>query len=95
MLEADLVDLVSERVGIFVGGSTEWKESSLPRWGELSQSSGCYLHVGRVNTMRRTRLCALAGADSYDGTSVTRWATNIHRLDRARRQTVLPFKEIL
>jgi len=85
----DLEEYVDERVGIFVGGSTKWKEASLPMWGELRRSSGCHLHVGRVNTCRRIRLCALAGADSFDGTSVTRFAVNIHRLDRARRQAVL------
>jgi hypothetical protein len=80
---------VGSSVGIFVGGSTEWKEASLPMWGGLKREVGCWLHVGRVNSARRIRLCHLAGADSFDGTSVTRFAITLPRLDRARRQRTL------
>jgi hypothetical protein len=80
---------VSHTIGIFVGGSTEWKEHSMPMWGRLAADAGCWLHVGRVNTMRRIRLCHLAGADSFDGTSVTRFACTLPKLDRARRQGTL------
>jgi hypothetical protein len=84
---ADDVDgLVGPRVGIFMGGSTEWKLANLVRWGRWCRARGLYYHVGRVNTVRRIRLCAEAGADSFDGSSVTRFARNIGRLDRARRQ---------
>ena len=91
MVAADLVPHVNERVGLFVGGSTEWKESSLPMWGRLSRESGCWLHVGRVNSQRRIRLCAMAGADSFDGTSVTRFAKTLPPLDNARRQGAFLF----
>lgn len=54
-------------------------------WGALARDTGCYLHVARVNTVRRVRLCDAAGADSFDGSSVTRFACNLPRLDFARR----------
>ena len=41
---------------------------------------------GRVNTQRRIRLCAAAGADSFDGTSASRYAVTLPGLDSARRQ---------
>lgn len=72
-------------LGLFVGGSTEWKLSTLMAWGGVAERVGCWLHVARVNSARRIRLCALAGADSFDGTSVTKWPSTIHRLDEARR----------
>jgi len=72
-----------ELAGIFVGGSTEWKEASLPMWGRWARGGGVLLHVGRVNSARRIRLCIEAGADSADGTSVTRFATSAARLDEA------------
>ncbi len=80
--------------GLFVGGTTEWKEDSLPVWGEVCHHYGAYLHVGRVNSARRIRLCHLAGADSFDGTSVSMYAVNIHHLDRARNQPTLPLMPI-
>lgn len=86
MTSTDVDDLVGERVGIFVGGSTEWKKSSLPIWAALKRDTGCYLHVGRVNSVRRIALCMWARADSFDGTSVTRFATTLPRLDLARYQ---------
>jgi hypothetical protein len=72
--------------GLFVGGTTEWKLSTLPWWAALARRHGKYLHVARVNTARRIRLCQMAGAHSFDGTSVTRYAVTLPKLDEARRQ---------
>jgi hypothetical protein len=73
-------------LGIFVGGDTEWKLETLPDWGELAHIAGCYLHVGRVNTRRRIRKCAMAGADSFDGSSASRYSVNAFKLDAENRQ---------
>jgi hypothetical protein len=48
-----------------------------------------HYHVGRVNTARRIRLCAEAGADSFDGTSVTMFSCTLPLLESARRQPSL------
>jgi hypothetical protein len=82
---------VEPRIGIFVGGSTAWKIESLILWGRFAAIFGCYLHVGRVNTARRIRLCALAGADSFDGSSASRFATTLPLLEAARRQASFVF----
>lgn len=74
------------RVGIFIGGSTEWKVESAPKWGELAAETGCYLHMGRVNSVKRVGICATIGAKSCDGTSVTRYACTLAPLDAAARQ---------
>ena len=65
---SDLEGVLGPRVGVFVGGSTAWKEATMRQWGETARARGAYLHVGRVNTLRRLDLCADAGADSFDGT---------------------------
>lgn len=77
--------LLSDRIGIFVGGSTEWKLATAIEWGHLAHEVGCYMHVGRVNTVRRVRLCAAAGADSFDGTSATMFSQTLPMLDWARK----------
>jgi hypothetical protein len=89
MQPSDLEDLIGDDVGLFVGGSTEWKERSLTAWGQLSHRAGCYLHVARVNSKRRIRLAALAGADSIDGTSCSRYADTIGKLSGALAQRTL------
>jgi len=86
MTETDIAPLLAERVGIFVGGSTGWKERSMSMWGALARTHGTRCHVGRVNTIRRIRLCAAAGATSFDGSSVSRYAINLPKLERARWQ---------
>jgi hypothetical protein len=86
IMPADIRDLVGERVGIFIGGTTEWKEQSLPIWGELRRAAGCYLHVGRVNSARRIALCAAAAAHSFDGSGVSAHLEKLPRLENARRQ---------
>jgi hypothetical protein len=73
-------------LGIFLGGSTAWKLRTMGTWGALAATTGRYFHVGRVNTARRIRLCAEAGADSFDGTSASRFAVTVPMLDRASRQ---------
>jgi hypothetical protein len=90
MVPADVAPYVGPRVGIAVGGSTEWKLSSMRGWwGALSAVAGCHLHILRVNSARRIRLCQDAGAHSFDGSSVTRFASTLPRLDNARRQMPL------
>lgn len=82
----DVRPLLGPRVGIFLGGTTEWKLSTMQQWGELARHVGAYYHVGRVNTKKRIRMCQEAGAHSFDGTSVSRFSVNLPRLDGAIRQ---------
>lgn len=59
----DLIDC------LFVGGSTAWKfsEPSVALIGEAKQR-GLWVHVGRVNSLRRMMTAHAVGADSADGT---------------------------
>jgi hypothetical protein len=77
--------------GIFVGGTTEWKERTMQDWGKLTQEKNCRLHVGRVNSARRIHLCEAAGANSFDGSSVSRYAVSLPKLENARQQKELPW----
>lgn len=81
--------LVEYQLGIFLGGTTEWKKRTMRQWGELAQRLGVYYHVGRVNTRKRIMLCAAYGADSFDGSSASRYSVNVAKLDNARHQTDL------
>jgi hypothetical protein len=91
MQPTDVAPLLGPDVGVFVGGTTDWKLRTLPTWGALARERAAYLHVGRVNSARRIRLCAQAGADSFDGSSGSRFAVTIPGLDSARRQTAWHF----
>jgi hypothetical protein len=86
MTPPDVQLLVGPQLGLFVGGTTEFKLSTMAQWGRLAQSSGCWLHIGRVNTARRIHLCAAAGATSFDGTSASRYVATLPLLDNAARQ---------
>lgn len=76
-------------LGLFLGGSTEFKVRTVYQWGMLACAARRYYHVGRVNTARRIRLCAEAGADSFDGTSASRFACTLPLLQAARSQPSL------
>jgi hypothetical protein len=76
-------------VGIFLGGSTDWKIETMRRWGTLAEQYGSYYHVARVNTVRRIRMAAEAGADSFDGSSPVQFPSTLPRLDAARREGTL------
>ena len=86
MVPEDVRAFLGARVGIFVGGSTAWKESTIGVWSALGREVGCWVHVGRVNTARRIAICTAEGATSFDGTSASRFAKTIPALDAARRQ---------
>lgn len=89
----DVRPFLGPRVGIFVGGSTEWKLATLPQWGRLGREAQAWVHVGRVNSARRIAACASAEATSFDGTSVTRFAKTARPLDAARRQLALRWED--
>ena len=85
----DVAGLVGPDLGLAIGGTSEWKEKTARHWGRLAASRGAYLHVLRVNTARRIRICQDAGAHSFDGSSVTRFVATLPLLDTARRQQTL------
>jgi len=86
MTADDLRPLVSRNTGIFLGGTTDWKLSTMRYWGEFAAAAGCWYHVARVNTLQRFAAAQDAGADSVDGSSGTRFAKNIPKIDAARRR---------
>jgi hypothetical protein len=54
---------------LFIGGSTEWKlGSEAAGLARYAKQLGLWVHMGRVNSLRRLRLAALIGCDSVDGT---------------------------
>lgn len=89
MEPADLEPLVGPDVGIFLGGSTEWKLQTMKRWGAFAHEAGCHYHVGRVNTAKRMALAIGAGAHSADGSSAARFAKTVPMLLNATRQADL------
>jgi hypothetical protein len=89
MVENDLAPLVGPSVGVFLGGSTEWKLATMAAWGRFCAAYAVHYHVARVNTGRRMAMAVAAGADSVDGTSATRYAVTIRKLDNASRQADL------
>lgn len=76
-------------LGIFLGGSTEWKLRTMFQWGIVAATLNRHYHVGRVNSARRIRLAAEAGADSFDGTSASRYCCTLPGLEAARQQPSL------
>jgi hypothetical protein len=74
MVGTDVASVISDRIGIFVGGSSEWKVKTLPTWADLAHRKDVYIHCGRVNTRRRIRLCKQCDIHSFDGSGVSIFA---------------------
>lgn len=60
----DHQDVPSNAEVIFVGGTTNWKWSTIGLWASRFPR----VHVGRVNTYRRLIQCDRLGIESVDGT---------------------------
>ena len=85
MTPDDVRPYLRPSVGLFLGGTTEWKLATMYEWGRLAAQAGCHYHVARVNTHRRIRMCAAAGAHSFDGTSASRFSVNAGPLAEVAR----------
>jgi hypothetical protein len=77
-----------EKIALFIGGSTKFKESQLARTLiGVAKAKGIWAHVGRVNGKRRYEMMLKAGADSIDGTGFSMYPdTNIPKVEDWRQQ---------
>lgn len=56
----------------FLGGTTEWKLGDTARAiTEAAKACGAWVHMGRVNSLRRFDIARRWGCDSVDGTYLT------------------------
>jgi hypothetical protein len=100
LLTRDLISFVGPHVGIFLGGSTQWKLEKMAEWGDFCAQRGfyetrirenvivkklCHYHVARVNTRRRMLQALASGAESIDGSSATRYAVTTPKLTYVSR----------
>lgn len=59
---------------VFIGGTTAWKLGREARTiAAYAAARGKWLHVGRVNSRRRLRIAQTMGADSIDGTGISKF----------------------
>lgn len=81
--------VLAEGMGIFIGGSTEWKLATMHDWADFANIFGIYIHCGRVNSRRRIKLCKQAGVDSFDGSGPSRFLLHARTMDAELRQGIL------
>lgn len=63
-----------EIAAVFIGGSTDWKMSQhASACIKAAKAIGKWIHVGRVNTPGRFEYFEKLGADSIDGTGLSRY----------------------
>jgi hypothetical protein len=71
---ASLPSRWDELSAVFVGGSTEWKLSThAVRLVREAKERGKWVHVGRVNSLKRISHFAPLGVDSFDGSGFSAW----------------------
>lgn len=77
---------------LFIGGMDPWKESKavadLVRAGKIMNK---HIHVGRVNTPARFNLFDALGADTCDGTGVSRYDHMLEAIERSRLPETMLF----
>ncbi len=61
--------------GLFIGGSSGWKNAHAWEWVELAREWGIGVHLARVNGWKRLQWSVNLGVDSVDGTGWTRAPT--------------------
>lgn len=74
--------------GLFIGGSTDWKNQRAADWCAWGRAHRLPVHIGRVNGWKRLQWAVNIGADSVDGTGWTRdprWSTFLRDLPKRER----------
>jgi hypothetical protein len=92
MTPEDVAPVIAEhhpRVGIFLGGSTEWKWDTADEWGQLADAWGVPYHVARVNSLSAIQRAGSVGASSWDGTGPVQFPSSLERLERGHRQQTM------
>lgn len=80
---SDVASLVGPGLGVFLGGSTDWKLAHMVEWGLFCAERKIHYHVARVNSFKRMSLAIAAGACSIDGSSASRYAVTTPLLSYA------------
>lgn len=70
--------------GLFIGGSTTWKNENASAWCVFARAHNMPCHIGRVNGARRLQWALNIGADSLDGTGWTADPSWVELLVRIR-----------
>ncbi len=66
---------------VFIGGSTHWKMSEhASAIVKAAKVLGKHVHIGRVNTRRRWKHFAHLGADTCDGSGISRYDWMLERI---------------
>jgi hypothetical protein len=73
MTKKDLEVFTRRGIGVFIGGSTEFKLGSMKWVADLCNQYRVLCHVGRVNSALRMSKCLQAGAHSFDGSGPARF----------------------
>jgi len=59
---------------LFIGGTTEWKLGrQAMALTAYAKARGLWVHMGRVNSLKRIAYAVQLGCDSFDGSSFSKW----------------------
>lgn len=86
MSVVDVEPVMRSGIGLFIGGSDRFKESTMGEWATLARKKVSTIHCGRVNSKRRLKLCQMHGIDSFDGSGPSRFMQHARVMDAALRQ---------
>lgn len=95
MSPADIPEHVTDRLtGLFIGGSTDWKLTTMGTWRAFGSSRDLLTHVGRVGSKKRVVNAALCGVHSIDSSlplfSKAHWGCFFAGLRSGQRQLFAP-----
>ena len=80
-----------EMAAVFIGGRDPWKDSQAALdVVRCAKVLGKQVHVGRVNTPKRYKLYAAAGADTCDGSGVAMYDHMLQRIAAEIKEVVEP-----
>ena len=84
------IDGIEDIAGLFIGGTMEWKLSTMEQWAIYGRSRGLKVHAGRIGPVDRMLKANNCGIDSIDSTTWVQCKCLEHHITKYRQRATEP-----
>lgn len=89
MKEKDILPIIKEFDGVFVGGTMKWKIRTAERWCCLAHKNKIPCHIARIGIFKRLLFARTIGANSIDSSTFVQGPDRLGRIENIRGQQEL------
>lgn len=89
MEEKDVLSIIKDFDGVFVGGTMSWKLRTGKGWCQFAHKNSIPCHIARIGTFKRLLFAKNMGADSIDSSTFVQGPNRLKRIENIIGQKTL------